>query len=48
MLYYDNIDVGKGIDIAKTINNKECTMFTNEVLIMGSDFKILYGMVVIT
>ena len=27
MLYYDKIDIGEGIDLAKSNNSKECMIF---------------------
>ena len=45
MLYYNRIDISKGIDLAKSSNSKECMIchycFFNE----DSNFKILYAMV---
>ena len=39
MLHYDRIDLQEGIDHTKSKNSKEC------ILIMGSNFKIMFVMV---
>ena len=40
MLYYDRIDVSKGIDPAKNNNSKECIVC--HFLIVSLNFKILF------
>ena len=47
MLYYDRIDISEGIDLAKCNNSKEFLICHSWFLIMDSNFKILYVMVVI-
>ena len=50
MLYYERIDISQGIDLAKSNNSKECMICYYWIigfLIMGSNFKIMYVMVVI-
>ena len=42
MLYYDNINISKGINIAKSNNSM---IFIISFLITDPNFKILYGMV---
>ena len=47
MLYYNIIDINKGIDLATSNNNKKKVgFFTIGFLIIDSDFKIIYVMVV--
>ena len=46
MIYYDRIDISKGIDLAKSNSCKECMICTIGFLIMDSNFKILYAKVV--
>ena len=45
ILYYDRLDISKGIDLAKSSNNKERMSRHFGFLIMDSNFKILYAMV---
>ena len=47
MLYYEKIDINKGIDPNKKGNSKECMICHYWFLIMGSSFSILSAMVVI-
>ena len=46
MLYYDRIDISEGIDIAKSNNRKEFMICLYWFLIMDSNFKIMYAIVV--
>ena len=47
MLYYDRIDISDGVDPTKVIEvMNEFATITIGVLIMDSNFKILYAMVV--
>ena len=46
MLYYNRIDISKGIDTAKSSNSKEFVICRYCFLIIGLHFKILYAMVV--
>ena len=47
MLYYDRIDISEGTDLAKSNRSKEFMICHYWFLIMDSNFKILYAMVVI-
>ena len=47
MLYYHEIDVGEEINIAKSINIRNVQLFTVGVLIISSNFKILYAIIAI-
>ena len=47
MLYCDIIDISEGINVAKSNNSKESMIFTIGLLIMESNFKIMYAMFVI-
>ena len=46
MMYYDRIDISEEIDLAKSNNRKEFMICHYQFLIMDSNFKILYAMVV--
>lgn len=48
MLYYHEIDVGEEINVAKSINIRNVQLFTVGVLIISSNFKILYAIIAIT
>ena len=39
MLYYDKIDIGEGIDLAKSNNSKECMIFQCMFFSHGYKFK---------
>ena len=46
MLYYDRINISEGIDLAKSNDSKECMICHYCFLIMDSNLKIMYVMVV--
>ena len=46
MMYYERIDISKGIDPINDNKNKECMIYQYCFLIMDSNFKIQYAMVV--
>ena len=46
MLYYDRIDISKGIDLAKSNNCKKSMIYHYWILILDSSFKIMYAMFV--
>ena len=46
MLYYDRVDISKGIDPTKSDKSKEYIICHNFFLIMETNFKIMYAMVV--
>ena len=46
MLYYDKTDISKGVYLVKSNNSKEYMISHYWVLIMNSNFKIMYAMVV--
>ena len=48
MLYYNRIDISEETDVAKSSNSKECIIYHYVFLIIDSDFKTLYTMVVMT
>lgn len=48
MLYYHKIDIAEESNVAKSINIKNVQFFTVGVLIISSNFKILYGIIAIT
>lgn len=48
MLYYHEIDIGEEINVAKSINIRNVQLFTVGVLIISSNFKILYAIIAIT
>ena len=46
MLYYDRIDISKGINLAKSNDSKECMICHNFFFsIVGSNSKIIFVMV---
>ena len=46
MLHYDRIDISKRVDLAKSNKSKECMICRYCFLVMDSNFKIMYAMVV--
>ena len=46
MLYYHRLDISEGIDPTKSNKSRKCMTCHNCFLIMGSDFKIMYVIVV--
>ena len=46
MLYYDRVDLSKGIDVVKVITVKIVSSATIGFLIMGLNFQVLFVMVV--
>ena len=47
MLYYDSVDISKGIDPTKTNKSRERMFVTIGFLIMDSNFKIMYIIIVV-
>ena len=47
MLYYDRVDISKGIDLAKSNDSNECIIEIHGFLITGLNFKILFVTVAI-
>ena len=47
MLYYDRVDISKGIDLAKSNDSNECMIEIHGFLITGLNFKILFVTVAI-
>ena len=45
MLYYDCIDISKGVDLAKSNYHKKHWFVNTGFLIMDSNFKVMYAMV---
>ena len=48
MLYYDRIDLRKGIDLTESNSSKECVVCHYWYFNHGSNLKILFVMVAIT
>ena len=42
-MYYDRIDISEGLDLTKSNKSRECMIC---FLIIGSNFKIMYVMIV--
>ena len=47
MLYYDSVDISKGIDPTKSNKSRERMFVTIGFLIMDSNFKIMYIIIVV-
>ena len=48
MLYYDRIDLRKGIDLTESNSSEECVVCHYWYFNHGSNLKILFAMVAIT